>query len=69
MKKRLTLYERLKPEHRDRLNAYYTQFPSIHKEMTEVLSSEYFFTNIRYGMASDIEWTCELSYLGDAFND
>jgi len=33
------------------------------------LKSEEFYTNIRYGIAYDVERICNIDFLGDAFLD
>lgn len=66
---RLSLYERLKPEHKQKLSEHYAEHKFSHREIVEVLSNEYFFTEVRYGIASDVEFVCNLNFFGDAFNE
>mgnify|MGYP003634538066 CR=1 FL=1 len=66
---RLSLYERLKPEHKQKLTKHYANYKFQHKEIVEVLSNEYFFTQVRYGIAVDIEFVCNIKFFGDAFNE
>tara|TARA_R110000851_G_scaffold31284_4_gene84734 strand:- start:2054 stop:2257 length:204 start_codon:yes stop_codon:yes gene_type:complete len=64
---KLSLYDRLKPEYKLKIAKHYAHLPFSHKEIIEVLSSEYFYTNVRYGTAKDVEFTCKISFFGDAF--
>ena len=66
---RLSLYERLKPEHKQKLTEHYANYKHSREEIVEVLSNEYFFTQVRYGIAADIEFVCDLKFFGDAFNE
>ena len=69
MKTRLTLYERLKPEHKQKLSKHYSDYPFIHSEIVETLTNELFFTDVRYGIAQDVSFVCNINFFGDAFTD
>ena len=64
---RLTLYDRLKPEHKQTIADRYANLPFSHREIVEALSSEYFYTNVRYGIAADVAFICEIKFFGDVF--
>ncbi len=66
---RLSLYERLKPEHKQALANRYSKYPHTHNSIVKVLSNEEFFTEVRYGIAFDIVSICNLNFFGDAFED
>ena len=67
--RRLTLYDRLKTEHKQKLSEHYANYKFSHDDIVEALSNEYFFTNVRYGIAADIEFVCKINFFGDAFNE
>jgi hypothetical protein len=69
MKTRLTLYQRLKPEHKQKLANHYSEYPFIHEEIVETLTKELFFTDVRYGIAQDVSHVCNINFFGDAFTD
>ena len=69
MKTRLTLYERLKPEHKQKLSKHYSDHPFVHNEIVEALTTELFWTNVRYGIAQDVSFVCDINFFGDAFRD
>ena len=64
---RLTLYDRLKPEHKQSIADRYADLPFCHREIVEALSNEYFFTEVRYGIAADVAFICEIKFFGDVF--
>jgi hypothetical protein len=64
---KLTLYDRLKPEHKQTIADRYANLPFSHREIVEALSSEYFYTNVRYGIAADVEFICKINFFGDVF--
>ena len=66
---RLSLYNRLKPEHKQSIADRYADLPSCHREIVEALSSEYFFTEVRYGIAADVAFICEIKFFGDVFSE
>lgn len=66
---RLSLYERLKPEHKQSIADRYANLPFSHQEIVEALSSEYFYTEVRYGIAADIQFICETKFFGDVFDE
>ena len=68
MKTRLTLWERLKPEHKQSIATKFSDYPHSHIALIELLSETSFFTAIPYGTAFDIMSACKLEFFGDAFN-
>lgn len=66
---RLTLYDRLKPEHKQSIADRYANLPLCHREIIEALSNEYFFTEVRYGIASDVAFICKIKFFGDVFSE
>ena len=66
--KRLNLWKRLKPEYKKQLKEankkYSWKMASIKKE----LKNEYWFTQVKYGIAFDVMTPNKLDFLGDAFN-
>ena len=66
---RLTLYDRLKPEHKQTIADRYANLPFSHREIVEALSSEYFYTNVRYGIAADVALICKIKFFGDVFSE
>mgnify|MGYP003638480304 FL=1 len=66
---RLTLYDRLKPEHKQKIAEQYADLPFSHREIVEALSNEYFYTNVRYGIAADVAFICEIKFFGDVFSE
>ena len=68
MKTRLTLWERLKPKHKQSIANRFGNYPHSHEAIVEVLNETNFFTTVPYGIAFDIMSACNLSFFGDAFN-
>jgi len=68
MKTTLTLWERLKPEHKQSIATRFSDYPHSHEAIIELLSESSFFTAIPYGPAFDIMSACNLKFFGDAFN-
>ena len=66
---KLTLYDRLKPEHKQAIAEQYANLPFSHREIVEALSNEYFYTNVRYGIAADVAFICEIKFFGDVFSE
>jgi len=64
---RLTLWQRLKPEHKVTLALKYEGRPFQHKALVDALKEECYFTQIRYGDAFDILMACNQDFLGDVF--
>ena len=65
---KLTLYDRLKPEHKQTIADRYANLPFSHREIVEALSSEYYFTEVKYGIAADVEFICKIKFFGDVFS-
>ena len=68
MKTRLTLYQRLKPEYKQLLKKDFADRPFSHTCIVETLSTEFFFTEVKYGIVHDVMDACNLAFFGDAFN-
>jgi hypothetical protein len=66
--KQSNLYEMLKPEYKTSIATKYANRQHSHAALIRALSEECYFTEIKYGDAFDIMNTCELDFLGDAFN-
>jgi len=66
---KLTLYDRLKPEHKQTIADRYANLPFSHREIVEALSSEYFYTNVKYGIAADVAFICKIKFFGDVFSE
>ena len=65
---RKNLYEQLKPEYKTSLAIYHAGRHHSHQALIRTLSDEYYFTEVKYGDAFDIMNSCDLDFLGDAFN-
>ena len=65
--KNLNLYERLKPEYKSSIDKEYGKKNRKfqHEALIRALSSEYYFTEVRYGDAFDIMNACDLDFLGE----
>jgi hypothetical protein len=68
MKRSLTLWVRLKPEYKQLLKKDFADRPYSHECIVEVLHTEFFFTEVKYGIVHDIMCACNLAFFGDAFN-
>ncbi len=66
---RLTLWQRLKPKHKKEIAFEYRGRSFTHDRIKTELQSEFFFTEVRYGIAFDILYACNKDFLGDMFND
>ena len=62
------LYEQLKPEYKTSISENFKNRKHSHDALIRTLSDEYYFTEVRYGDAFDIMNSCDLDFLGDAFN-
>ena len=63
----MNLYKRLKPEHKDSIDANSKLYPNTTESLIVQLKSNDFFTNVRYGDAMEVENICKLKHFGDAF--
>jgi|TARA_R110002072_G_scaffold264590_2_gene423350 hypothetical protein len=66
---RLTLWQRLKPKHKTEIAFEYKGRSFAHDRIKIELQSEYFFTEVKYGIAFDMLCACNMKFLGDMFND
>jgi len=62
------LYEQLKPEYKISISENFKNRKHSHDALIRTLSDEYYFTEVKYGDAFDIMSSCDLDFLGDAFN-
>ena len=65
---RKNLYEQLKPEYKTSISENFKNRKHSHDALIRELSSEYYFTDVKYGDAFEIMSSCDLDFLGDAFN-
>ena len=65
---KLNLYEQLKPEYKTSISENFKNRKHSHDALIRALSDEYYFTEVKYGDAFDIMNSCDLDFLGDAFN-
>ena len=65
---KLNLYEQLKPEYKTSISKKFKNRKYSHDALIRALSDEYYFTEVKYGDAYDIMSSCDLDFLGDAFN-
>ena len=65
---RKNLYEQLKPEYKTSISKNFKNRHHSHDALIRALSDEYYFTEVKYGDAFDIMNSCDLDFLGDAFN-
>ena len=65
---RKNLYEQLKPEYKTSISENFKNRKHSHDALIRTLSDEYYFTEVKYGDAFDIMNSCNLDFLGDAFN-
>ena len=65
---RKNLYEQLKPEYKTSISENFKNRKHSHDALIRTLSDEYYFTEVKYGDAFDIMSSCNLDFLGDAFN-
>jgi hypothetical protein len=63
----LTLYERLLPEYKIKISIHCVDAPYLYEHMISNLKSECFFTNVKYGVATDICAACEVKLFTDLF--
>ena len=66
---KLTLYDRLKPEHKQTIADRYANLHFSHREIVEDLYSKSFYNNVRYGIAADVSFICEIKFFGDVFSE
>jgi len=65
---KLNLYEQLKPEYKTSISENFKNRKHSHDALIRALSDEYYLTEVKYGDAFDIMNSCDLDFLGDAFN-
>ena len=65
----LTLFQRLKPEFKQKLKDYAPKYPYTHENIMESFNTEFFFVNVTYGVADDACTACGVAYFGDLFEE
>ena len=65
----LTLFQRLKPEFKQKLEDYKSDYPYTHESIMKSFNTEFFFVNVRYGTADDACEACGVKYFGDLFEE
>ena len=68
MQNRQNLWQRLKPEYKKQLKKSNKKYPYKMASIKQELKNEYWFTEVKYGIAFDIMIPNKLSFLGDAFD-
>jgi len=66
--KRLNLWQRLKPEYKKQLKKDNKKYSYKMANIKQELKNQYWFTEVKYGVAFDIMIPNKLEFLGDAFN-
>ena len=67
MAKYKTLWQRLKPEHKQEIKDLKKDFPTTFQFLKNELKNETCWTNVRYGTASRIMDECGTPFFGNAF--
>jgi hypothetical protein len=68
MQNRQNLWQRLKPEYKKQLKKSNKKYSYKMASIKQELKNEYWFTEVKYGIAFDIMIPNKLSFLGDAFD-
>ena len=66
--KRLNLWKRLKPEYKQNIKQANKKYSYKMDNIKRELKNEYFFTEVKYGIAFDVMIPNKITFLGDAFN-
>ncbi len=66
--KRLNLWKRLKPEYKKKLKKENKKYCHKMASIKQELKNQYWFTEVKYGVAFDVMSANKLDFLGDAFN-
>ena len=66
--KRLNLWKRLKPEYKKNIKQANQKYSYKMDNIKQELKNEYWFTQVKYGIAFDVMTPNKLTFLGDAFN-
>ena len=66
--KRLNLWKRLKPEYKKNIKQANQKYSYKMDTIKQELKNEYWFTQVKYGIAFDVMTPNKLNFLGDAFN-
>jgi len=68
MQNRLNLWQRLKPEYKENIKQANKKYSYKIDSIKQELKNEYWFTEVRYGIAFDVMIPNNLDFLGDAFD-
>ena len=66
--KRKSLWKRLKPECKKAIKKDNKEYSFKLDTIKQELKNEYWFTQVKYGIAFDVMTPNKLTFLGDAFN-
>lgn len=66
--KRLNLWKRLKPEYKKNIKQANKKYSYKMDTIKRELKNEYWFTQVKYGIAFDVMTPNNLEFLGDAFD-
>ena len=67
MAKDKTLWQRLKPEHKQEIKDFKKGFKWYGSTLIRVLKKNHFWVDLRYGDGMSINKICKTSFLGDVF--
>jgi len=65
----LTLFQRLKPEFKQKLEDYKSDYPYTHENIMKSFNTEFFFVNVTYGVAVEACTACGVTCFGDLFEE
>ena len=67
MVKYKTLWQRLKPEHKQEVKDFKNEYKISGSELIASLKKNHFWIDLRYGDGMNINQICKTPFLGDAF--
>ena len=67
MKKYKTLWQRLKPEHKQEIKDFKNEYKISGSELIASLKKNHFWVDLRYQDGMSIAKICKTSFLGDLF--
>ena len=67
MKKKKTLWQRLKPKHKQEIEDFKNENKFSGSEVIETLKKNHFWVDLRYGDGMNINQICKTPFLQDAF--
>ena len=65
----LTLFQRLKPEFKQKLKDYAPKHPYTHESIMESFNTEFLYVNVTFGIAAEACMACGVTYFGDLFEE